>query len=133
LKELGLDWGTVLKLIFTMLDGGMNLINLAPWSYLVSYICWIRIHFDFGKGKGKVYPRTGHEGPGGKWMCSSTLSLTWALNGVGGQGHAPATLPRERSGTHCIGGWVAPRCCSGRVRKIFSPTGIRSTDRPARS
>jgi hypothetical protein len=30
--------------------------------------------------------------------------------GVGGQRHAPATLPPwERPGTHCIGGWVGPR------------------------
>jgi hypothetical protein len=28
---------------------------------------------------------------------------------VGGQRHAPAALPRERSGTHCIGSWVGPR------------------------
>jgi hypothetical protein len=25
------------------------------------------------------------------------------------QRHAPAALPRERFGTHCIGGWVGPR------------------------
>jgi hypothetical protein len=36
--------------------------------------------------------------------------LTSALDGVGGQCHAPAALiPRKRSGTHCIGGWVGPR------------------------
>jgi hypothetical protein len=29
-----------------------------------------------GKGKGKVHPRTGHEGPEGEYMYSSTLSLT---------------------------------------------------------
>ena len=29
--------------------------------------------------------------------------------GVGGQRHAPATLPLEISGTHCIGGWVGPK------------------------
>ena len=30
--------------------------------------------------------------------------------GVGAQRHAPAALyPRERPGTHCIGGWVGPR------------------------
>jgi len=28
---------------------------------------------------------------------------------VGGQRHAPAALPRERPGTHCIGGWVGPK------------------------
>ena len=25
---------------------------------------------------------------------------------MGGQRHAPATLPRERPRTHCVGGWV---------------------------
>ena len=29
-------------------------------------------------------------------MCSSTLSLTSALDGVGGQRHAPAVYPRPR-------------------------------------
>ena len=33
-----------------------------------------------GKGKSKVHPRTGHEGPEGEYRYSSTLSLTLALN-----------------------------------------------------
>ena len=33
-----------------------------------------------GKGKGKVHPRTGYEGPEGKQRYSSTLSLTSALD-----------------------------------------------------
>jgi hypothetical protein len=41
-------------------------------------------------------------------MYSSTFSLTSALDGVGGQRHIPAVYPRERAGTHCIGGWVGP-------------------------
>jgi len=28
---------------------------------------------------------------------------------VGVQRHALASYPRERPGTHCIGGWVGPR------------------------
>ena len=36
------------------------------------------------KGKCKVHPRTGHDGPEGEWRCYSTLSLTSALDGVGG-------------------------------------------------
>ena len=41
------------------------------------------------KGTGKFHPITGHEG----------------LDGVGGQRHAPASLPqRKLPGTHCIGG-----------------------------
>jgi len=40
-------------------------------------------------------------------MYSSILYLTWALEGVRGQRHAPAApYPRERPGTHCTGGWV---------------------------
>ena len=42
------------------------------------------------KGKGKVHPRTGHEGPEGDYRYCSTISLTSALNGVGVLGHAPA-------------------------------------------
>jgi len=43
---------------------------------------------------------------------------------VSGQQHAPAALyPRERPGTHCTGGWVAPRAgLDG--RKISSPPGF---------
>ena len=41
---------------------------------------------------------------------SYTLSLTSTLDGVGGQCYAPAALiPRKRSVTHCVGGWVGPR------------------------
>ena len=58
------------------------------------------------KGKEAVHPRTGHEG------------TIW---GMDGQRHAPAALPWERSGTHCIGGWVGPWGRSGRVRKISPP------------
>jgi len=57
-------------------------------------------------------------------MYSSTLSLTSALDGVGGQRHASAALPpgktryplyRRLGGTQ---GW------SGRVRKISLPPGF---------
>jgi len=62
------------------------------------------------EGKGKVHRITGHEGPQGEKSFSFTISLTstlyggWVVN---------ATLrplyPRERPGTHCVGGWVGPR------------------------
>jgi len=42
------------------------------------------------KGKGKVHPRTGHEGSDGEQMYSSALPSTSALDGVGGQRHAAA-------------------------------------------
>jgi len=63
--------------------------------------------------EGKVHPRTGHVGPEEEEeeeRYSSTLSLTSALDGVGGQRHAPAALlPGKRPGTQCIGGWAGPR------------------------
>jgi hypothetical protein len=57
-------------------------------------------------------------------MYSSTLSLTSALDGVGGQRHAPAALPPGK--TRCpfyrrLGG---PQHRSGRVRKISPPPGF---------
>jgi len=41
-------------------------------------------------GRGNGHPRTGYEGPKKEYRDSSTLSLTSALGGVGGQRHAPA-------------------------------------------
>ena len=49
-----------------------------------------------------------------------------------GHRHAPAALPRERSGTLCRGGCVGPRAGLDRYGK-FALTGIRSPDRSARS
>jgi hypothetical protein len=43
-------------------------------------------------------------------MYRSTLSLTSAQDGGGGQRHAPTSLrPGNRPGVHCTGGWVSPR------------------------
>jgi len=69
----------------------------------------------------KVHPRTSHEGTVGEQKYSSTLSLSSALEGVGGQLHAPAALPRERPGTHCIGGWVGLRCGTHRLHRDSIP------------
>ena len=49
-----------------------------------------------GKGKSKVLPRTGHEGPEEEQMYISTLPSTSALDGVSGQRHAPAALSPGR-------------------------------------
>ena len=62
-------------------------------------------------------------------MYSSTLSLTSALDGVGGQRPGRFT-PEKVTGYRRLGG---PQGRSGRMRKISPPTGIRSQDRPARS
>ena len=68
------------------------------------FLCLVR-------DKGKVHPRTSHEGPRGKYKYSPTLSLISALNEGGiAQRHAPAALPPgNRPGAPCIGGWVGPR------------------------
>jgi hypothetical protein len=70
-------------------------------------------------------PTAGHEGPEGE-MYSPTLSLTSALDGVGGQRHAPAALTLGK--TRCplyrrLGG---PHGRSGRVRKISPTPGFDS-------
>jgi len=40
--------------------------------------------------------------PGVNPIAVDKYILTSALDGVGGQRHAPVALPRERPGTHCI-------------------------------
>ena len=50
-----------------------------------------------------------------------------------GQRHDPAALyPREKAGTHCTGGLLGPTAGLDKCGKS-RPTGIRSSDRPARS
>ena len=53
----------------------------------------LRYMLTFVSGEGKVHRRTGHERSEGVQRHSFTLSLTSALDGVGGQHHTPATLP----------------------------------------
>ena len=82
------------------------------------------------KGKGKVHPRTGHEGPEREQKYSCTLSLISVLDGVGCQRHAPAALPRERPDTHCIGGWMGLRsglegCGKSRPSPGFDPRTVQ--------
>jgi len=66
------------------------------------------VNFLILKCKGKVRPRTGHEGLEGEQICSSTLSLTSVLDG------SEWSIPRPGRFTHgkdslYIGGWVDPR------------------------
>jgi hypothetical protein len=60
-------------------------------------------------------------------MCSSTLSLTSALDGMVGQRHAPWEDP----GTNCTGGWVGLRPVWTDAGKSRPPPEIRSPDCPA--
>ena len=83
-----------------------------------------------GKVKVKV---TGDEGPNGESRYSSIISLTSALDGVGGQHHASAVLPPGRPRYPLYRRLGGSQGRSGRVGKISSPTSVRYPDRPARS
>jgi hypothetical protein len=86
------------------------------------------------KGKGKVHPRTGHEGPEGEKRYSSTLSLTSALNGGGWSMPRPGRFTPGKETPYPLYRMLGGRHgLSGRVRNISPPTGIRSPDLPARS
>ena len=88
--------------------------------------------------KRAVHPRTGDEGPEGGKIYSCTLSLTSALDGVGGQRHAPAAFPPGRTRYPLYRRIGGPQDRSGRVRKIpppprfdprtFQPVASRYTD-----
>ena len=77
-----------------------------------------------GKGKGQVHPITGHEGPEGDEMYSSTLSLTSALEGVGDQRHAPAALTPGKTRYSLYRRLDGPQGRSGQVRKISPQPGF---------
>ena len=66
-------------------------------------------------------------------MYDCTLSLTSALDGVGGQRHAPAALPPRKTRHPLYIRLGGPQGRSGRMWKISPHTGIRSSDRSARS
>jgi len=57
-------------------------------------------------------------------MYSSTLSLTSALDGKGGQHHAPAALPSGRTLYPLYRRLGGPQGRSGQVRKMSPPTGF---------
>jgi len=57
-------------------------------------------------------------------MYSITLSLTSALDGVGGQRHAPAALPPGKTRYPLYRRLSGPQGRSGEVRKISPPTGF---------
>ena len=67
----------------------------------------IAIKVKVTKGKGKVHPRAGHEGPEGEQMYNFTLLLTSVLDVLCGQRHAPAAL--SVGTTHCKRGWMGPK------------------------
>jgi len=64
--------------------------NVTPWPFYLQEREPVHIVLDAQWASGRK-------------PCTSILSLSWALELVGGQRHAPAILPpRKRTGTHCI-------------------------------
>jgi hypothetical protein len=74
--------------------------------------------------KGTVHLRTGHKGPEGEQRYSLTLSLTLALDEVGGQRQAPAALPPGKTRCPLYRRFGGSQDWSGRVRKISPPPGF---------
>ena len=84
-------------------------------------VCVRTYVYIYIKGKGKVLPRTGHEGPEGEQMYSSTLPSTSVLDGVGGQHHAPAALSPGKIRYPLYRKLAGSQGRSGRMQKISSP------------
>jgi len=78
------------------------------------------------KGKGKIHPRTDQEGPEGEQRYGSTLSLTSALDGVGGERRAPAALTPGKTRYLLYRRLGGLQGRSGHVRKISPPPGFDS-------
>jgi hypothetical protein len=74
--------------------------------------------------KGKFQPITGHERPEVEQTYSSALSITLALDGLGGQSQAPADLPPGKTRYPLYRRLGGTQGRSGRVRKISPPTGF---------
>jgi hypothetical protein len=95
---------SVLEELFHHKDGTKSVSNITSQKIVLKTLT------PLGKGKGKLHPRTGHEGPEGEKRYSPTLSLTSALEGGRMVNATPRPLyPQVRPGTYCIGGWVGPR------------------------
>jgi len=72
----------------------------------------------------KFQPTTGHEGPEEEYRYGSTLSLTSALDGVGGQHGVPAALPPRKTRYPLYRRLGGPESRSGQVRKISPLPGF---------
>ena len=83
--------------------------------------------------KGKVKPRTGHEGPEAEQRYSCTLSLTSALDGGGWSTPRPGRFAPGNNPVPIVqeAGQASGPVWTG--SENLELTGIRSPDRPARS
>jgi hypothetical protein len=102
---------------------GDNLIGVNKYYYCRSFK-YRSNNNNNNKCKGTVHPRTGHEGPEGEQRYNATLSLTSALDGMGGQRHAPAALPQGNTRYPLYRRLGGPQGRSGLVRKISPPPGL---------
>ena len=86
------------------------------------------------KGKGKVHPITGHEGPEGEQRYSSTLPSTSALDEGGWSTPRPGRFTPGKDPVPVIleAGW-APGPVWTDAENLALPTATRSLDRPCRS
>jgi hypothetical protein len=82
--------------------------------------------------KGKVHPRTGHEGLDGEMTYSCTFSLTFALDGGGWSTPRPDCFApvKETRYTFHRSGWASGKFWTGVENLAF--IGIRSPERPTR-
>jgi len=95
---------------------------------------WISVYV-VGKGKGKIDPRTLHEGLEGEQRYSSTLPLISALHEVGwSTPHLGRFTPGERPHNNWTGVWVGPRAGLDECGKSRLPPGFdRRTVQPVAS
>ena len=78
----------------------------------------------YGKGKAKVLPRTGHEGPEWEQMYSSTLPSTSALDGVGWSAPRLGRFTPGKTRYPLYRRLGGPQGRSGRVWKMSPPPGF---------
>ena len=87
---------------------------------ILKNVCYILLYNkSLIKVKGKIHPRTGHEGPEGDLRYSSTLSLTLALYGVGWSTPRPGRFTPGKTRYPLYRRLGGPEVRSGRVRKIL--------------
>ena len=86
--------------IFSHIDPTDNEIEAAR-----NQVTEVKVQMCEGKSKANISPRKDHEGPKGEKRYSSTLSLTSALDRVGGQRHAPASVTLRKTRCLFLGGW----------------------------
>ena len=80
---------------------------------------------DGVKGKGKALPRTGHEGPEGEQMYSSTLPSTSALDGGGWSTPRPGGLTPRKDPVPIVqeAGWAPGPVWTG-AENLAPPPGF---------